>query len=223
MCLLHAGCVTCLPSSPSAQPFRAASAAVEDALPQCKSPLSVPVALPGDAGLGCPPTTTQLSWSWLGFYWRPGGSCLPGFHVQGAWGLSLCCPSGDSVLPVSSCMGLSGFSHHATVPQAFLRPAWLWTKTGSQVLSGGGEGTVWVPKGPGSSVWHQPSCWVAAGRWIWSSGSWPLGRAGWEFFRSGMLGLKTLHSSDLTYSETAHGFIKHDVDMTWSELSGRIY
>lgn len=86
MCLLHAGCVSCLPSSCciSAQPFQLASAAVEDALPQCKSPLSVPVALPRDAGLGCPPTTTQPSWSWLGFYWRPGGSCLPGFHVQGA-------------------------------------------------------------------------------------------------------------------------------------------
>lgn len=38
-----------------------------------------------------------------------------------------------------------------------------------------------------------------------------------------MLGLKALHSSDLTYCETAHGFIKQDVSMTWSELSGRIY
>lgn len=85
MCLLHAGCVSCLPSSCciSAQPFQPASAAVEDALPQCKSPLSMPLALPRDAGLGCPPTTSQPSWSWLGFYWRPGGSCLPGFHVQG--------------------------------------------------------------------------------------------------------------------------------------------
>lgn len=120
-------------------------------------------------------------------------------------------------------LGPSGLSHHPTVPQAFLSLAWLWIKSGSQVLGGGGEGTVWVPKGPGSGVCYQVSCWVAAGRCIWSSGSWLLGRAGWEFFRSGMLGLKALHSSDLTYCETAHGFIKQDVGMTCCELSGRMY
>lgn len=120
-------------------------------------------------------------------------------------------------------LGLSGLSHHPTAPQAFLSLAWLWTKSGSQVLSGGGEEIVWVPKGPGSRVCYQLCCWVAAGRWIWSSGSWPLGRAGWEFFRRGMLGLKALHSSDLTYCETAHAFIKQDVGMTCCELSGRIY
>lgn len=35
--------------------------------------------------------------------------------------------------------------------------------------------------------------------------------------------MKALYSSDLTYCETAHGFIKQDVGMMWSELSGRIY
>lgn len=98
----------------------------EHALPRCKSPLCVCVALPRDAGLGCPPTTTQLSWSWMGFYWRQGGSCLPGFMSRG-YENCLCCPSSDSVLlPRSSVgLGLSRRSHHATVPQAFLRLVWL--------------------------------------------------------------------------------------------------
>lgn len=38
-----------------------------------------------------------------------------------------------------------------------------------------------------------------------------------------MLGLKALHSSDLTYCETAHGFMKQDVGVTWCELYARIY
>lgn len=129
------------------------------------------------------------------------------------------------MVPLSSCvgLGLSGLSHHVTVPQASLRLPWLWTKTGS--LSGGGEGTgegALGSKGARQCV-VPPSRWVAAGRWIWSSGSQPLGTAGWEFFRRGMLGLKALHSSDLTYCEPAHGFIKQGVGLTWCELSGRIY
>lgn len=50
----------------------------------------------------------------------------------------------------------------------------------------------------------------------------PLAELVWKLFRRGMLGLKALHSSDLTCCETAHGFIQ-DVGRTWSELSGRIY
>lgn len=86
---------------------------------------------------------------------RPGWVLSPWFHVRG-YENCLCCPSSDIVLLPRSFVGLSlsGCSHHAAVPQAFLRLVWLWTKTGSQVLSGGGEGMVWVPRELGSSVWY---------------------------------------------------------------------